>query len=73
MTASDVHKKIKEISLKYISKKPPISIANLATELDLQLEKELMPCLKSLEYTGWIRLDKEHVWITDAGLNEQPG
>jgi len=71
MTASDVHKKIKDISLKYLSKKPPISIANLATEMGLHLEKELMPCLKNLEDTGLIRLDHEHVWITDAGLNEQ--
>jgi Mn-dependent DtxR family transcriptional regulator len=67
MTASDVHKKIKEISLKYISKKPPISVDNLAVELGLNPE-DLPALLKDLENLGLIHLNEQHLWITDSGL-----
>jgi hypothetical protein len=68
MTASDVHKKIKEISLKYISKKPPIHVDNLAIELGLHPENELGPFLSDLKNLGLIHLNDQHVQITDSGL-----
>jgi hypothetical protein len=66
MTASDVHRKIQEISIKYISGRPPIAIASLATELNVAID-DIVPHLKDLKNLGLIYQDKNFVIITESG------
>ena len=67
MTASDVHRKIQEISQKYISGKPPITIENLAKELSTP-EDDLRTHLKHLATLGLISFANDSVMITDSGM-----
>ncbi|MCD6062751.1 MAG: hypothetical protein K0R82_662 [Flavipsychrobacter sp.] len=67
MTASDVHKKVQEISQKYISGKPPITLENLAAELDTS-EDDLHFHLKQLATLGLISFAGDFVTITDSGI-----
>ena len=66
MTASDVHNKIKEISINYISGRPPIAVDSLANELNITRE-ELLPHIKQLKALGLIYQDKNCVIITESG------
>ena len=66
MTASDVHRKIQEISQKYISGAPPITVENLSSELGITI-MDLTSHLKSLTSLGLVVQDGDAVVLTESG------
>lgn len=67
MTASDVHRKIQEISSKYITGRPPITVSSLSVELDIP-EDHLSGLLKQLKALGLIQVQENTIRITDSGI-----
>lgn len=67
MTASDIHRKIQEISSKYISGRPPIVISSISAELDIP-ENELVEFLMQLKALGLIYIQENTIIITESGM-----
>lgn len=67
MTASDIHKKLHEISSKYLSGKPLIYVDDLLNEFNISRER-LDSHLNDLKNLGLIEIEKDLVRLTDSGL-----
>lgn len=67
ITASQVLKKLQEVSNRHQTNTPPIGIDSL--QLMLQIKRvELMPLLEELNKSGYIDIRQDKITITSTGL-----